>query len=133
MSTLSKTISKRRLTDALQAAINRRELAYNSVHALSIRWDLDDKNSEQHVDHLQTILSTLQLPAAAKECIISSSDTTPGWTALNKTRYLLFGCHCPICVQCGHKDSQVRITHQLGRRPEGMRRDQTLLSLGPQR
>lgn len=79
MATNQDAVSKGEFQLAIEAAVNMRNMAYNDAFALSLRWELDDTNSNQDVSHFQAILSTLQLPAA-KEVIINATDKTPGWT-----------------------------------------------------
>ncbi|KKK26141.1 hypothetical protein ARAM_005992 [Aspergillus rambellii] len=62
----------------LQAAVRQQAIRYTASHALAIRWEEDNTSAQQDTAHFQSMLKTLQLPAA-QELVIPSTDRTPGW------------------------------------------------------
>jgi hypothetical protein len=75
------------LHNAIGIAIEERGRRYEAIKTFAITFEEDDSNAARDVQHFQTILKLLKLPAA-NEITISATDYMPGWEFLSVVRNL---------------------------------------------
>jgi hypothetical protein len=75
------------LHTAMGIAIEERGRRYEAIKTFAITFEEDDSNAARDVQHFQTILKLLKLPAA-NEITISATELMPGWEFLSIVRDL---------------------------------------------